>query len=74
MEIVEDGRSGLLVTPGSVEELRQAIQWLLANPDKASAIAQIGKQRAQNVFSLENLFSKLSTILSELKPNLHPPG
>ena len=74
LEIIEDGKSGLLTSPGSVDELRQAIEFLLANPDTAAVMAQAGRQRAREVFSLENLFARLFKILAELKPDLPPPS
>jgi glycosyltransferase involved in cell wall biosynthesis len=74
MEIIEDGGSGLLVTPGSVEELRLAIEWLLAYPDAALTLAETGRQRAREVFSLERLFAHLSKVLDELNPGSPPPS
>lgn len=66
MEIVEDGQSGLLVEPGSVEELRSAIQCLLATPEAAAGLAAGGRRRAEEVFSLERLFAGIRGVLAEL--------
>lgn len=73
VEIIEDQRSGLLVTPGSVEELQAAIEHLLRHPDVADKIARAGNQRARTVFSLENLFSRTSAVLNEVLPGAYPP-
>jgi glycosyltransferase involved in cell wall biosynthesis len=68
VEILQDGKGGVLVTPGSVPELRAAIGRLLADPEMAERMAQAGRQRAKEVFSLENLFRGISTVLSEFEP------
>jgi glycosyltransferase involved in cell wall biosynthesis len=65
MEIIEDKKSGLLVTPGSVEELQDAIEYLLAHPTEAARIAAAGNIRARNHFSLESLFQNISGVLAE---------
>jgi glycosyltransferase involved in cell wall biosynthesis len=41
-EIIEDGQTGLLVTPGDVEHLAAAVIDLLVHPERAAAIATRG--------------------------------
>jgi glycosyltransferase involved in cell wall biosynthesis len=67
-EIIRHGESGILVTPGSVSELRAAMEALLADPEAAKRIAQAGRQRAEDVFSLESLFRGISAVINELMP------
>ncbi len=59
-EIVEDGKTGLLVERGDPMALAEAIEFLLANEDLRQAMANAARRRAVEVFSwervLENLF------------------
>jgi glycosyltransferase involved in cell wall biosynthesis len=67
MEIIQDGESGVLVTPGSMPELRAAIERLLADPEMARGIAEAGRQRAEEVFSLQKLFLGISSVIGEFR-------
>ena len=67
VEIMEDGVGGLLVLPGSVPELQEAIAYLLANPEAAAKLAIEGQARAEQVFSLEALFRGTSAVLSQFE-------
>jgi glycosyltransferase involved in cell wall biosynthesis len=50
-DVIEDGRSGLLVTPGSVAELSQALQRILSDPAGA---AEMGRQGERDVIERFN--------------------
>ncbi|SNT37320.1 Glycosyltransferase involved in cell wall bisynthesis [Granulicella rosea] len=65
-EIVQEGVSGLLTMPGSVPELRAAIERLLADPGRAQALAAGGRSRAVEAFSVEALVSRIEQVLAEL--------
>jgi colanic acid/amylovoran biosynthesis glycosyltransferase len=52
-ELVEDGRSGLLVTPGDVVALADAIELLARQPVRANAMGARARRRARERFSLE---------------------
>ena len=58
-EIVEDGRSGLLVERADLQALAEAILQLLSNPDQREAIAQAAFQRASTVFSWDRITEDL---------------
>ena len=49
-ELVEDGRTGLLVAPGEAEPLARAIVELASNPERAQAMGQAGRERALDRF------------------------
>jgi glycosyltransferase involved in cell wall biosynthesis len=61
-EIVEDGRSGLLVERSNVQALANAILQLLSNPKQGDAMAQAAYERASTMFSwdciAEDLFKE----------------
>jgi len=65
VEIIEDGETGLLVTPGSAPELCAALERVIANPAIAERIAQAGRHRAEEVFSLNAMFQGISAVIGE---------
>ena len=52
-EVVEDGRTGLLVPPGDPFALARALRALLDDPDRAARLAEAGRRAAETHFSLE---------------------
>lgn len=63
-EILEDGKEGLLVEPGSVDELSSALGTLLDNRALADSYAQAARQRALLEFSWDQLARRISNILA----------
>ncbi len=51
-EIVEDGRTGRLVAPGSAVELADALAELLSDPSRAAAMGRAGRARVERLFDL----------------------
>lgn len=47
-DIVKDGETGLLVTPGDVDGLTNAIARLLANPEERAALGSAGREHVRN--------------------------
>jgi glycosyltransferase involved in cell wall biosynthesis len=58
-ELVEDGRSGLLVERSNVQALADAILRLLSNPDERDAMAQAAFERASTMFSWDRVTEDL---------------
>lgn len=52
-ELIEDGQSGILVEPGNVAEIRQALLYLATNPQARERIGESGYRRVKNKFRLE---------------------
>ncbi|MCL3839189.1 glycosyltransferase family 4 protein [Aeromicrobium sp. zg-Y1362] len=52
-EIVEDGRTGLQVTPGDAQELAAALRTLADDPERARQIAADGRADAERRFSVD---------------------
>ncbi|HET7565592.1 MAG TPA: glycosyltransferase [Gemmatimonadaceae bacterium] len=50
-DIVQDGRTGLLVPPGDPEALARTIDTLLARPDRGAALGHAGRLHALDLFS-----------------------
>jgi glycosyltransferase involved in cell wall biosynthesis len=54
-EIIEDGRSGLLVEPANVEALRAAIANVFENPALANSLGEKGRHRIEQNFSASKM-------------------
>ena len=66
-ELVEGGRTGLIVPPGDARALSGAIASLLRDRARASEIGKAGRRRAEALFSCAAFDSRLRSILV-------PPG
>jgi glycogen synthase len=51
LEVVVDGETGILVPPGEVEPLREALVALTGAPDRAAAMGRAGRRRVEERFS-----------------------
>lgn len=47
-EVIDDGETGLLVTPGDPEDLARAIRWAVDHPDKMAAMGAAARQRYED--------------------------
>jgi len=65
-EVVRHGQTGLLVQPGNVDELAQAMVQLSDDPDLALRIAEQGRADAVNHFSLPAYHDKIEAIYKEV--------
>ncbi|CAB1128900.1 putative Lipopolysaccharide N-acetylglucosaminyltransferase [Candidatus Hydrogenisulfobacillus filiaventi] len=61
-EIVEDGRSGLMVAPGSVAELAAAMRRVLARPEEAARLGREARARVQAAFTLEGMVTATEAV------------
>jgi glycosyltransferase involved in cell wall biosynthesis len=50
-QVVEQGRSGILVPPGDVAALRQAIEDLLGDPERAKLLGKAAQRRIEEAYS-----------------------
>ena len=64
-DYVIDGETGILVEPGDEAALRDAIQYLLANPAEAKRLGNNARQRILEELSLETYVSRIAELLSE---------
>ncbi|MGB7446908.1 MAG: glycosyltransferase family 4 protein, partial [Dethiobacteria bacterium] len=65
-KIVEKTGCGLLVDPLKPEEIAQAIQWLLENPDEAQAMGERGREAVHSQYNWSIEEKKLLQMYKEL--------
>ncbi len=58
IDAIEDGKSGYLVDPYSVEDLKEKIAYLIENKKVSKNIGEYGKSRAENYFNWDYLIGK----------------
>jgi glycosyltransferase involved in cell wall biosynthesis len=58
-DVIEDGKSGLLVTPGSVSELSQALQRILSDPALAAAMGRHGQRAVTERFNWPQVVARV---------------
>jgi glycosyltransferase involved in cell wall biosynthesis len=62
-ELVEDGRTGLLVRQRDPRALAAAIRRVLGDPDGARSLARAGRERVEERFDLRTNVAELRTLL-----------
>jgi glycosyltransferase involved in cell wall biosynthesis len=65
LEVIEDGRSGVLVPPRDPEALASALEDLLRDPARREAIAAAGRERVRE-FSVERAAERFAGLYEEL--------
>lgn len=66
-EVVEDGRTGILVEPEDVTALAGAIDWLAQDPSRREAMGSAGARRAAELFDPEAIASRLIALYAEVR-------
>ncbi|HET6600684.1 MAG TPA: glycosyltransferase, partial [Gaiella sp.] len=61
-EIVDEGRTGMLVPPGDVEALARAIAELADDPARAAAMGEAGRTRALAEFSQDRCTERIAAL------------
>ena len=65
-EVVEDGRSGLLVAPGSPDELAAAIVKILDTPDLATEMGRYARHLSKTRHAWEPIGARILTVYRQL--------
>lgn len=62
-EVIEHGKTGLLVPPGDVTALAKSLTELLGDPKRATGLGAEARHRVEQVFSLEKQLDKLTDVI-----------
>lgn len=65
-DYIEDGETGLLVTAGSVSELRNAILFLLENPEERARLGRNARRQYERLYTMEAFSERIHRLLEEL--------
>jgi glycosyltransferase involved in cell wall biosynthesis len=65
-ELVIDGTTGFVIPPLSAEDLAAKIQWMRANPGRASEMGNAGRERVLQEFTVEKMVGTLIEIYAEV--------
>lgn len=65
-ELVRDGSSGIVIKPGSQDQLVEAVIYLLDNPEKAKMMGRKGKEIVQREFGIETMVNSTVELYTEL--------
>jgi phosphatidyl-myo-inositol dimannoside synthase len=65
-DIIEDGKTGLLVPHGNVDRLAQAIEFILADYGRAAVMGSRGRQRVVSAFSFARFKANLEGVLGDV--------
>jgi glycosyltransferase involved in cell wall biosynthesis len=65
-EIIEDGKSGVLVDPGDPEALAQGIMGLLEDKVKARRLAETARKRVEEFFSIQGHVDRVMAIYRKI--------
>jgi L-malate glycosyltransferase len=71
-EVVEDGRTGLLVPPRNADELATAMMQILQCPDMACRFGENGRDRVVSEFSLESMVRQTHELYVSLLEKRNP--
>lgn len=73
-EIVRDGQTGLLVPPGDAAALAHAVEVLLADPERARALALAGRADALERFGTDCYHDAIRDVLAAMRPETERPA
>ena len=74
-DVVVDGETGLMVPPGDVTALREALRMLLSDPARRARMGEAGRRRAQAFFAstvvrrIEQVYAQV--LAASPAPDLH---
>jgi glycosyltransferase involved in cell wall biosynthesis len=65
LEVVEDGKTGLLVPPADPEALASALNRVLANPTRGRAMGEAGRRRVEQEFSWASVAERTEQVYAD---------
>jgi starch synthase len=65
VEVVEDGKTGLLVPPARPDALAEALNRVLANPGVAREMGRAGRRRVEAHFSWASIAERTEQVYAE---------
>jgi glycosyltransferase involved in cell wall biosynthesis len=64
-ELIENGKTGIIVSPGSIIEIKQALTQLIENPSLGRTMGGKARERMEKQFTLDTICEKLEGFYQE---------
>ena len=71
-EVCVDGETGRLIAPGDLENLRDAVQWMMDHPDERQRMGQCGQVMCRHRFAASTMVEHLDAIYASVLAGKHP--
>ena len=65
-EVVEDKKTGILVPPGDIKKLTEALKYLVENRDIRQKFGEAARRRVEEMFNIETVAMRLDVLFSEV--------
>jgi glycosyltransferase involved in cell wall biosynthesis len=72
--LIQHDANGLLIEPGAIEPLTQALVRLVQDEDLRRRFRQAGRQTIETRYSFASRMKKIETIYDDLLGHKRPPG
>jgi glycosyltransferase involved in cell wall biosynthesis len=69
-ELVEDGVSGFLVSPGDENALAEGLRWIFSNPEKSCGMGKSGRAFVERFFSTDSYLKGFKQIFEMAQPKI----
>ncbi|QHN43068.1 glycosyltransferase [Candidatus Mycosynbacter amalyticus] len=70
--VIDDGETGILVEPGSIESLADAMSWFLTDDEWRTSCGAAARERATHLFALQNTTESTEKVLANALRSPHP--
>lgn len=67
-EAIMDGETGMLITPGNIDELAEKMEALMSDPPRLAEMGRMARQTITSQFSYKNMISRSSACLMSVAP------
>jgi glycosyltransferase involved in cell wall biosynthesis len=65
-EIIEHGKTGVLIPPGNHSALAEAVAGMVKNPERAAALASAGRETARSRFTVDRMINGTTRVYETL--------
>ncbi len=71
-EVLRHGVEGLIVPPGSVDEVADAISYLATHPRECAEMSRMARARVREAFDVQSAMEKIKDVILARLPRRHP--
>jgi glycosyltransferase involved in cell wall biosynthesis len=64
-DVIADGVDGLLVAPGSADELAQRLQWMMEHPERRAAMGRAGQAKVERDYNWARITEALERVYQQ---------